>query len=113
MYKSSCCPHHRQHLVLLVFLTFSHSSVYVVNLLPRQTGVRLPTCSKANLLTLGFDEGKCSIYCRAPSKESRELVLKRPPNPQSLSGKGFSRQGEGGGFGVCDQLMDILLIGWW
>ena len=29
-----------------------------------QTWVCLPQCSKANLLTLGRGEGKCSIYCR-------------------------------------------------
>ena len=34
--------------------------------------------SKANLLTLDCGEGKRSVYCRAPSKESRLLVLQRP-----------------------------------
>ena len=33
--------------------------------------VCLPGCSEANLLTLGCGEGKCSVYCRVPSKESR------------------------------------------
>ena len=36
----------------------------------------LSACSKANLLTVGCDEGKCSIYCRVPCKESRQLALK-------------------------------------
>ena len=29
-------------------------------------------------------EGKCSIYCRAPSKESRQLVLKKSDSPVAL-----------------------------
>ena len=36
-----------------------------------QTWVRLPVCRQASLLALGCGEGKCSIYCREPSKESR------------------------------------------
>ena len=39
--------------------------------LPNQTWVHSPAHSKANLLTPGFGEGKCSVYCRVPSKESR------------------------------------------
>ena len=44
-----------------------------VMMLLNQTWVHLPTHSKANLLTPGCGEGKCSVYCRAPSKESRQL----------------------------------------
>ena len=33
--------------------------------------------------------------------------------PQWLSGKGFQRQGKGKSCRVCDQFVDILLIGWW
>ena len=42
-------------------------------LLLNQTWVCLPPalCSKASLLTPSGGEGKCSVYCRAPSKESR------------------------------------------
>ena len=40
-------------------------------MLPNQTWVHLLACSKANLLTSGCGEGKCSIYCTVPSKESR------------------------------------------
>ena len=39
-------------------------------LLPNQTWVHLPVCSKANLLTLDCGEGKCNIYCRIPNKLS-------------------------------------------
>ena len=41
---------------------------------------------------------------------------KRPELPEGFQGKGF-KKGEGGvlrwGGGECDQLLDILLIGWW
>ena len=36
----------------------------------------LLACSKANLLTLGCGERESSVYCRLPSKEGRQLVLK-------------------------------------
>ena len=38
---------------------------------PKQPWVRLPACKKSNLLTLGRGEGKYSVYCMTPSKESR------------------------------------------
>ena len=43
-----------------------------------QTWVHVPNCNKAHLLTPGCSEGKCNVYCRVPSKESRQLVFKRP-----------------------------------
>ena len=72
----------------------------------------MPARSKANLLTLGCAEGKCSIYYRVPVKESRQLVLKRPEFPDGFQGKVFN-QGEGGVCGAHDQLVNIFLIGWW
>ena len=39
--------------------------------LPNQTWVHLPASSKGNILTPGCGEGRRSVYCRAPSKESR------------------------------------------
>ena len=71
--------------------------------------VCLPTWSKDNLLTPGCGDGKCSVYCRAPSKESRQLVLKRP---DGFQGKVFKDRVRERGCGVHDQLLDILLIGW-
>ena len=65
-----------------------------------KTWVCLPTCSKANLLTLGSSDGKCSIYCRAPSKESRWLVLKRLKFLKDCQGKVFK-----------DRVKDR--VGWW
>ena len=75
-----------------------------VALLPNQTWVCLPTCSKANILILGCGEGKCNIYCRAPSNESRQLVLKRPKLPEDFQGKVFKDGGVyvGGRVWVCD-----------
>ena len=45
-------------------------------------------CSTANLLTSSC-EGKCGIYCRASSKESRKLVLKSPELLEGFQGKIF------------------------
>ena len=54
-------------------------------------------CSKANLLTLGCGEGKCSIYYPAPSKDFRQLVLKRPKLPngfrERILNTGLGREG--------------------
>ena len=47
-----------------------------------------------------------------PSKEFRQLILKRPKVPKGFQGKVF-KDSEGGGHEVCDPLTDILLIGWW
>ena len=65
-----------------------------------QTWVHLPTHSKTNLLTLGCDGGKCSIYCRAPSKESRQLEeLKRPELPDGFQGEVFKDRVREGSLG--------------
>ena len=40
-------------------------------------------------------------------------MLKRPKLPQGLSGKVHKDRVREGDCGVCDQLVDILLIGWW
>ena len=47
-------------------------------MLPNRTSVPLPGTHKADLLILGYCEGKYSVYCRAPGKENRQLVPKRP-----------------------------------
>ena len=67
-------------------------------LLPTQTWVCSPGYSKANLLALACGEGMCSVYCRAPSKESRPLVLQRPELPTGFQGK---VSGAGCGRGVA------------
>ena len=40
-------------------------------------------------------------------------MLRRPKLPTGSKGKVFKDRMRDGGFGVCDQLVDILLIGWW
>jgi len=71
----------------------------IINELWDQTWVHLPTHSKTNLLTLGCDGGKCSIYCRAPSKESRQLELKRPELPVGFQGEVFKDRVREGSLG--------------
>ena len=48
-----------------------------------------------------------------PSKKSRQLVLKRLKLPEGSQGKVFKDRVKEEDCGVCDQLVDILLIGWW
>ena len=45
--------------------------------------------SKVSVLTPACGEGKCSVYCRAPSKESRWLGFKKPKLPDGFQGKVF------------------------
>ena len=55
---------------------------------------------------LGCGEGKYSVYCRGTNKEDGQLVFKRLIFPN-----GFQCNIRGEGPRVCDQLLDILLIG--
>lgn len=50
-------------------------------MLMKKTWVCSPMCSKANLLTPGYGEGKCSVYCRCQAGSSGQLVLKTPEPP--------------------------------
>lgn len=52
-------------------------------------------CNKANLLMLGYGEGKHNVYCRAPSKEAKGLGLKKPKRPDDFQGKSFTDRGGG------------------
>ena len=56
-------------------------------------------------------EGKRSLQGQARSPG--QLVLKIPKLPEGFQGKGFKDRMREGRRGVCDQLLDILLIGWW
>ena len=47
----------------------------------RTKQVPSPAHSKANLLTPGCGEGKCSVYCRAPSKEFRTARVQKAKLP--------------------------------
>ena len=40
-------------------------------------------------------------------------MLKKLELPEGFQGKVFKDRVREGGCGVCDQLVDILLIGWW
>ena len=87
-----------------------HRAMY---LLQKQAQVCSPGSSKAHLLPLGFGEAKCSVYCRVPRKECRQLVFKRPKVPSGFQRKVFRDRVRDRGCEVCDELVDILLIGWW
>ena len=77
-------------------------------MLPNETWVHLSACSEANLLTLGCGERKCSINCRVLSKESRQLVPKRPGFPNGFQRNVFKTKVMEGGYEVLDQLSDIF-----
>ena len=53
---------------------------------------------KANLLTPGCG-GQCSVYCRASSKESKQLVFKRHKLAASFQGKVFKDRVKKRGYG--------------
>ena len=57
-------------------------------------------------------EGECSIYCRPQARSPGQLVLKRPELLKSFQGKVYKDRVREGVGGVCDQLLDILLIPW-
>jgi len=84
-------------------------------LLLNQTWVCLPPalCSKASLLTPSGGEGKCSVYCRAPSKESRSQGLKGSSSSVAFRERFLkTRQGRGlQGMGpACGQASDGLVV---
>ena len=53
---------------------------------------------------------KCNVGAEHQSKESRQLVLKRPELTKGFQGKVLKDKVRESG-GVCDQLMDLFLIG--
>ena len=59
------------------------------------------------------DEAECSVYYSCQARSPGEQVLKSPNIPIGLQGKDFKDRVREGGWGVWDQLKDILLIGWW
>ena len=73
----------------------------------------MPARSKANLLTLGCGEGKHSVYCRAPSKESRAASAQKVHSPDGFQGKVPKDRVMEVCCEVRDHLVDVLLIGWW
>ena len=79
-------------------------------LLLSQTWVCFPTHSKANLLIPGCGEGKCSIYCRAPRKESRQLAFKRPKLPEGFQEKVFKDRVREAGCGYVISLWTLFWL---
>ena len=90
--------------------------------LPNWTEVCLPnTCSKANFLTQDCGERKYSIYCKAPSKEYGQLMLRRHKLPDGFQGSVLKTVRECGGGEVTECvvhsytvlcLVDSEVIGW-
>ena len=65
-----------------------------------------------NLLTLGCDEGKRSIYCRVLYKESRTASAQKVRIPHGFQQSIFKGQARAGHPSVCDQLVHNSLIDW-
>lgn len=82
-------------------------------MLPNRTRVHSPEHSKTDLLVPDFSEGKDSTYCKAPSKQHRQLTLKRPKLPDGFQGSVFKGKVKERACRVPDQLTDVLLTGWW
>ena len=64
-------------------------------MLLNQTWVCSVSCSKANLLGCGGknkNKKKHSIYCRVPSKEHGQLVLKSLEHPDNFQEKDFKNR---------------------
>ena len=80
----------------------------VVLLLPNQTWVYLPTCSRVTLLTVGGGEEKGSVIAGCQARSPVVLVLKIPDLPEGLQGKVFKDRMREGGGGAHDPLMDIF-----
>ena len=74
-------------------------------LLPNQIQVHSPMHSKASLLTPGCGKGKHSVYCRVQSKESGQLMFKRPSILMAFREGFLKTQCEGGGFRAYHQLV--------
>ena len=58
-------------LVAFTYILFFCVELLTNTLILSQTWICLPMHSKANLMTPGCGEGKCSVYCRAAREEPR------------------------------------------
>ena len=67
---------------------------------------------KASLLTQVMVK-ESSIYCRHQARCPEQLVLKRSECPKGFLENVIKDRVREGSYGVCGQLVDILLIGWW
>lgn len=66
--------------------------------------------SKANLLTPVCGEGKHSIFCRMPSSENGQLMLKRSELPDNFEGRDFKVSVKEGVTGYSISLCSILRL---
>ena len=51
---------------------------------------------------------KLRFICRAPNRENGQLMLKRPERLDGFQARVFKDS-----FRMSDQLVDLLLMGWW
>ena len=93
--------------------TFPTGSLSLSSCYWTKTWVRSPTHSKANLLTPGCGEGKCTAYCKAPYKESRTANAQKAKLPDGFQPSHCKGKVREGSRRVCDQLVHNSLIGWW
>ena len=73
------------------------------------TWAPLPDAQLSQSTDTGCGEGKYSIYCRASSKENRQLMIKRPKFLDGFQERVF----KGNIWGEGCRGHDFLLIGWW
>ena len=95
-------------------LQFFLPHFYLISFYPTELGFICPPPSKAVSWHQVAVKKWIDFLCRTPHKESAQLMVRRPELPPWLSGKGFKRQQLGIRVMECmNQLVDILLIGWW
>ena len=77
------------------------------NFLLNQTCVHLLTCHNGNLLTPSCGEGKCSLHCKVPEKESGQLTLKKGKLLDGFQGKSLFWQNW-----VCMRATGCVILLW-
>ena len=67
--------------------------------------IHVPSAQQSQSTNTGCGDGKHSIYCKAlnmgPSKENRQLMLKRPKFPSGFQGRVFKGEVEGCVISLC------------
>ena len=92
---------------------YFYTSIFIQEHSAAETG---PLCNGTELSlgdrVLGEVE-KNSFIAGHQERSSGQLVLKRPELPEGFQGKVYKDRVRKGVCGVCDQLVDLLLIDWW
>ena len=91
-----------------LFLEFNNL-ICVKSLLLSQTWVCLPTCSKANLLTLGCSEGKYSVHCRRQARRTGSSSSKDSGSLMTVREK-VLKATFGGRVATCGSFSDWLVV---